>query len=655
MERDDCDNDVCMDKEEEDKDVTSEAMVDVEEEAEEEYADSEWLTHVGSCIAAHGMQRRMEGENGAIMKTTVLKARELLLNALGATNTPSYSYAARSHVETHGVIRKALQDLLVRMDSRGVCMARDKPGKGGSKVFMVGEYDKFYDLICKKGNPNDALRHYYEVLPCEPYPMPVNVFMDMDWKCATKEETVEYLALEVRLIEEFTQFLMKELGVRRSDVTAHVMDSSRPLDGDMYMKMSRHITWKIRGIMFRDVTAVGALLRTFELHVGQQWGERSPADKDNMWYKFVTDKLPEFVCDMAVYTKGRNFRVLWSCKDGSIYVLVPVEAGKMLEPGVREAYVATKEDVDRYSVLYPPSAVPNGNGGYHPIRLVAVAQPYGPRLGQWQVSSNSLNEHWIVRKFTTEDGEDKELSQVGGKRARKGSSKRTGGILDMLTTQRTRVRKHNQAVVVQIGDLEQDLRNALGMGMSRVLLDFVALMSLQLKKMGTRLNGPDAELAFEKSSLLHKLVKDQMTNNVARGRFVDAMQGSYNTEEKVVFMRHELHVCPLRAFCSKEDKPWHNHDNSYIELRLATDGTNAVEVRFGCFSKKHEKLQFTEEEFRQPFMEFTKQEWTSGKEVAALFPRLATLEVSQDDAVAELVDFLRKGDDEMAEAPAEAE
>ena len=616
---------------------------------------ADWELRVGETIASHGLSRRMRGVNGAIVRTAGKKHRDVLLANLGAAPNDHAQFSSRQHLETHRNMSMAVPDMLTRMKSMCVCMARDIPYMKGPKEFVVGRYTAFYEKLCTNGPAaKDDPRHYYEIFPCEPYELPVNIFMDIDFPCATEDDVTAYLEMEKTLVERFTTYLVEQLGVDREDVEANILDSSRRRDPPVYMKMSRHIIWKIKGVMMANVLSAGALVRAFELEVGQEWGQMKPEDDANPWYTPADGKFPAFLVDMATYTRGRNFRIVGSEKAGTSFVLMPVEVGCLVSPEDRARYCVTKADIDRFSVLYPPEAkkMSKNNSGIkeYQIRLVEAAQPFGPQMGDFKRSTNSLTEHWIGQEERNAAKAAAAYARDGGAppARKKRATKRGGGVLDMLTKKRA----NSKVAEVNFTQLTPDICKEMKIAMSNLLIDLVAAMAIALRAM-THLSKTNTNLLMSKSKTLETIVGAQ-ARRVSNHRPVDGMEGTYNTETKEVTTRHKLHVCPFRAFSSLEPSPCHKSENSYIRVKL--EG-NAVMTKWGCFGKDHADLLDSEKTSANDALQWTKRDWPSTVPVGALLRKLDGLEVEQPVMVSALYQYLDEEDEEelpTASAPAAA-
>lgn len=212
------------------------------------------------------------------------------------------------------------------------------PASNGAKQFFLTSYKKFW--ICFKRTGLEY-RCYYEIFMEE---RPCHLYADLEFsKDTNKGIDGDELCAE---IETYVKQSMIELGYveRESDVRTIALDASSA------SKFSRHYIFKMeeKGIdgethnkVFVNNYHCGAFFRRIQNRIVKDhgkiddlnnkfflWGE----DEKDFVYKPV-EKNRQFIIDMGVYTKNRQFRLPWNTKYLKNryfqFLEKPIELGKL--------------------------------------------------------------------------------------------------------------------------------------------------------------------------------------------------------------------------------------------------------------------------------------------------------------------------------------
>lgn len=230
----------------------------------------------------------------------------------------------------------------------------DKTSDGGAKYFVVASYDAFWEVYkdCRRpshgslgfapdqswrdydnthaGDRLDGsvlsradadllrekyLRHAFQILPFA-YEVvlegvPLHLYLDIEASLETNPD-LDGETLVTKLLAELKAFLCNmRLGVPTQDLLNPelvVFDSSTS------RKISKHIIFKIRHVLWGNNYICGALMHSFHLHLIRRFGP----EESNIFYvnreADAKTKLKVCFLDFAVYTKNRDFRVIGSCK-----------------------------------------------------------------------------------------------------------------------------------------------------------------------------------------------------------------------------------------------------------------------------------------------------------------------------------------------------
>ena len=154
-------------------------------------------------------------------------------------------------------------------------------------------------------------RYAYEVVLPD---VPCHLYVDIEAEFSSNDEIRD--AIEKRFVE-----LMKEL--RRFMYYSFIASPELlqqtkfiVLDSSKSTKFSKHSIVKIPNVLFKNNYHCGAFIRKFQIHILTKFGPK----ETNPYFVFPENedkKSPEFkqfLIDMGVYTKGRDFRLLASYK-----------------------------------------------------------------------------------------------------------------------------------------------------------------------------------------------------------------------------------------------------------------------------------------------------------------------------------------------------
>ncbi|XP_065920720.1 DNA-directed primase/polymerase protein-like isoform X2 [Dysidea avara] len=217
-------------------------------------------------------------------------------------------------------------------------------GGGGKRRYLVATYLTFVTRYLKMRPP----RHYYEVIPKG---VACKLYFDVEYKMSANPSLDPTHGAE--LVNVFVKYVLYELEVccGWSCSVDHVMD----LDSSTKEKFSRHLIFVTPGACFSSLHHVGKFVHHIchklrQLHYSSDaiqcysqlfpcQTSTKPSTKQYVNYcPPVEDLLRLFVqddkggicliCDEAVYTKNRNFRLPLSSKLGKNVPLLPTKGSK---------------------------------------------------------------------------------------------------------------------------------------------------------------------------------------------------------------------------------------------------------------------------------------------------------------------------------------
>jgi len=184
----------------------------------------------------------------------------------------------------------------------------DKSDETAKKWYVVCGYDEWWKNY-SKCRPD--YRYAYEVVLPE---LECHLYVDAEVDLNVNDKSLEeYNTLFKELLEEM-KFFMRKWHIAPKDnldkTRIVILDSSKPV------KFSKHLIIKIPECMFKNNYYCGAFIRQFHLYILKKYG---PSEK-NKFYVFSerknddTPSFKQFIIDLGVYTKGRDFRLLGSRK-----------------------------------------------------------------------------------------------------------------------------------------------------------------------------------------------------------------------------------------------------------------------------------------------------------------------------------------------------
>lgn len=177
-----------------------------------------------------------------------------------------------------------------------------------SKAYIVTGYCRWWDdyssLLPEK-------RYAYEVVLPD---MPCHLYVDLEAEFSSNPRMKSKIELRfVELLAELKQFMYSMYIAPKK-----YLDKMRfvVLDSSKSTKFSKHCIVKIPGVLFENNYQCGAFIRRFQIHILNKFGSKDI----NPYFVFPeneekrTPEFKQFLIDMGVYTKGRDFRLLGSYK-----------------------------------------------------------------------------------------------------------------------------------------------------------------------------------------------------------------------------------------------------------------------------------------------------------------------------------------------------
>jgi len=224
----------------------------------------------------------------------------------------------------------------------------DKTSDGGAKYFVVASYDSFWDVYESSSRPkygssvfapdrvweeydqpppsgssrkdlelmrHNILKKAFQILPFA-YEVvlegvPLHLYLDLEASRETNPE-LDAESLVLDLLGELKSFMCgMYLGIGD-----HVLRNPRLVvfDSSTTRKFSKHIIFKLDGVLFANNYICGALMRNFHLHLIERFG---PPNSNRFYVhpeQSATSRNKVCILDFAVYTKNRDFRIIGSCK-----------------------------------------------------------------------------------------------------------------------------------------------------------------------------------------------------------------------------------------------------------------------------------------------------------------------------------------------------
>lgn len=176
------------------------------------------------------------------------------------------------------------------------------------KGYCVTGYNKWWK---EYSNTSDGNRYAYEVvLPNHP----CHLYVDIEVEYISNPKIISTIdSLFNTLIDELRKYMYNTY-IAKTDLLDNmeivILDSSKS------SKFSKHLVIKIPQVLFENNYQCGAFIRNFQIHIITKYGGKDvnpffvlPANKVG-----GSAEVRQFIIDMGVYTKGRDFRLLGSYK-----------------------------------------------------------------------------------------------------------------------------------------------------------------------------------------------------------------------------------------------------------------------------------------------------------------------------------------------------
>jgi len=566
------------------------------------------------------VKRRKETGSGAILRVVRIVSKRSIQDELGAKYDDGRmpEWTAGKRPVAYPYIDDARRAMEENNDRKGVVVAWDKRGKNGRKMFFTGPFESTYKLLCARGIPSEIQRCYYEVMLCEshsPRSVPVNAYADIDPSLPSgisEEEEDEakraYLDKEMRFLRHFRSYTAQQLHIPEDHITETLTDSSRK------GRISRHVVWHIKGVMFKDCQAVGAFMKSFELDFCQKAGLCPAGDPSNEWYSRKSDGTPDYFLDNGVYNRARNMRGIGATKEGKPHMLRPTMAGELpSDPTVLEDdYTPTMEEVRNHCIVYPPnerfvcehssakkrriaasdSSVEHLTSG---VYIITAAMPHGKDAGKEDCSTNSLTDHWFDRC---------KWGKLGQRTRKTSTNERT---LSMSMFGRLCENTLNEDTM-KGRDLVTISQRKASRVASLFFLDVMSTVVEKLNQFGDDCDqkGGQSGGFLRKKALAWREILARQKSCVDKGATISGIDLKYREEMKELEIRNDLKLCPTRAFSriqkrsgknpsSKEYS--HTSENSSLYVRICNPCTQNeyLEVMTRCYSDgKHPELDHVE-------------------------------------------------------------
>jgi hypothetical protein len=184
----------------------------------------------------------------------------------------------------------------------------DISNQHASKAYIVTGYVKWWENY---SSIEPAKRYAYEVvLPG----VPCHLYVDLEAEFSANPEIKD--TIQIRFVELLAE--LKDFLYNMHVAPKELLDKTRfvVLDSSKSTKFSKHCIVKIPEVLFDNNYHCGALIRRFQIHILNKFGPK----ETNPYFVFPENEekrdpqFKQFLIDMGVYTKGRDFRLLGSYK-----------------------------------------------------------------------------------------------------------------------------------------------------------------------------------------------------------------------------------------------------------------------------------------------------------------------------------------------------
>lgn len=197
--------------------------------------------------------------------------------------------------------------------------------KSNTNYFVVTSYENVWRAMTGSSGLHNA--HFYEILrPSEP----CHAFIDVEIYLADNIAARTHMELEseihLRAMNEMRELARSLHYIQHDDEMQFIVAEASNVD-----KISLHIHVIIQNARFKNVLHVGSFMRRFVQHIQHKYG----TDPEHNPFFFArtsqtTNKRTfDFWADMAVYTRNRNFRMLYNTKTKNYRPLLPIDITKV--------------------------------------------------------------------------------------------------------------------------------------------------------------------------------------------------------------------------------------------------------------------------------------------------------------------------------------
>ncbi len=244
-------------------------------------------------------------------KKALQKAQELVHTAGFFSRGGAFTRKQATSISKNFMVKQGLPK---QLGWRMPIFAEDlppRPGYVGPKRFLITSYDTLFDYY--KNELTKEQRYHYEVIDKK---KPCNLYVDMEFEYehnpSFDKTKAEQLELEFRVF--LIHGLLQEHAARKEeDIDIFVSDASND------KKFSRHYVVHIKNRSFVNNFHCGAFMRRL---CNRAIREHGPEHKNRFFVRTAKTDLKTkeeiivygFLADLAVYTKYRMFRLLWSSK-----------------------------------------------------------------------------------------------------------------------------------------------------------------------------------------------------------------------------------------------------------------------------------------------------------------------------------------------------
>jgi len=260
----------------------------------------------------------------------------------------------------------------------------DISNEHASKAYVVTGYVKWWESYT---NIEPIKRYAYEVVLPD---VPCHLYVDLEAEFSANPDIPSVIEKRfVELLAELKEFLYSMYIAPNEN-----LDKARfvVLDSSKSTKFSKHCIIKIPGVLFENNYQCGALIRRFQIHILNKYGPK----ETNPYFIFPENEekhngeFKQFLIDMGVYTKGRDFRLLGSYKRAGNddvnkkqrFLWLFNKPGVLTDKDFFDTLIQfqPKPSTIRYLVCHITDTINGGNPMSSSLRTVA---PIGEHFSEW--------------------------------------------------------------------------------------------------------------------------------------------------------------------------------------------------------------------------------------------------------------------------------